>query len=119
MYGMEESRVLSPKALLPFSPRNTPRPKSTVIKRRNSVFSPYPDNIKSPMNVNEFEEEPNNYDSPTFDQVEIEFKDMLISFMSDLLLNNLDLIKNFMEFGNKILFRSDQLKQLMAILYLK
>jgi hypothetical protein len=58
------------------------------------------------------------YGSPDFSDVEQEFKDQLLSFTTDLLLSDLDLLKNVAERGNKILFRADQLKMLIAIAYL-
>jgi hypothetical protein len=59
--------------------------------------------------------EPVPYQSPTFDEVEKEFKDQLLSFTTDLLLTDLDLLKNIAERGNKILLHIEQLKQLIAI----
>ena len=58
------------------------------------------------------------YSSPTFDEVGNEFKDQLLSFTTDLLLKDFDLIKNIAERGNKVLYHLNQLKQLIAILYL-
>jgi hypothetical protein len=58
------------------------------------------------------------YMSPTFEEVHYEFKDTLLSIMEELLLNDVDLIKNVFERGKKILLHKDQLKQLIAILYL-
>ena len=58
------------------------------------------------------------YKSPDFSEVEKEFKDQLLSFTTDLLLCDVDLLKNISDFGNKVLFHERQLKQLIAILYL-
>jgi hypothetical protein len=122
-------KILSPRAVIPHS--NTPKPNPN--RRRSSVFSPYPKNISAPVSeilavdsMNrranpeelELEEDVENYKSPTFEQVEVEFKDCLISFTTDLLLNSSYLIKNIAKVSNKIVFKEEQLKQLIAILYL-
>jgi hypothetical protein len=61
---------------------------------------------------------PSSYTSPVFDDVEKEFKDQLLFFTTETLLRDLDLLKNIADRGNKILFHAQQLKQLIAILYL-
>jgi hypothetical protein len=61
---------------------------------------------------------PQPYNSPVFDDVEKEFKDQLLSFTTDLLLSDFDILKNIAERGNKILLHVSQLKKLIAILYL-
>jgi hypothetical protein len=61
---------------------------------------------------------PKTYNSPTFELIETEFKDTLLSFNTDILLNDLDLLKNISEKGIKIILHLTQLKQLIAILYL-
>jgi hypothetical protein len=60
----------------------------------------------------EYEEEieMREYKSPAFDDVEKEFKDQLLSFTTDLLLSDFDLLKNISERGNKVLFHVEQLK---------
>jgi hypothetical protein len=91
----------------------SPRPRSvslSSVKTKSRSISPYP-KIKN-------EDEIEKYDSPTFEEVEIEFKDNLLSFTIDLLLNDIDLIKNISERGNKIILKIEQLKILIAILYL-
>jgi hypothetical protein len=50
--------------------------------------------------------------------IETEFKDTLLSFTTYILLNDLDLIKNISEKGNKIILHLTQLKQIVVILYL-
>jgi hypothetical protein len=62
---------------------------------------------------------PPPYCSPSFQDTEAEFKDQLLCFTSDLLLNDVDMLKNVLERGNKVIFHVKQLKQLIAILYLK
>jgi hypothetical protein len=59
------------------------------------------------------------YDSPPFNDVQAEFKDQLLFFATEILLKDLDLLKNITERGNKILLHPKQLKQLIAILYLQ
>jgi hypothetical protein len=61
---------------------------------------------------------PKPYNSPAFPDIEQEFKDQLLSFTTDLLLKDFDLLKNIAERGTKILFHVKQLKMLIAILYL-
>ena len=61
---------------------------------------------------------PSPYNSPAFSDVEKEFKDQLLSFTTDLLLNDIDIIKNMSQIGDKILLHVEQLKKLIAILYL-
>jgi hypothetical protein len=61
---------------------------------------------------------PQPYSSPTFDDIEKEFKDQLLSFTTDLLLCDFDILKNIAERSNKILLHVTQLKKLIAILYL-
>jgi hypothetical protein len=56
--------------------------------------------------------------TPPFETVEREFKDQLLSFTTDLLLNSGDLIKNLSDYSKCVIFRQEQLKQLIAILYL-
>jgi hypothetical protein len=52
-----------------------------------------------------------------FDDVEKEFKDQLLSFTLDILLNDFNIMKNVAERGNRVLFHVHQLKWLIAILY--
>jgi hypothetical protein len=63
-------------------------------------------------------ENPDSYKSPAFDDVEKEFKDQLLSFTTDILLSDVDLMKSISERGNRVLFHVHQLKQLIATLYL-
>jgi hypothetical protein len=84
------------------------------MSRRSVVFSPLAQSYPERENI----VAPENYDSPNFEQVELEFKNQLLSFTLDLLLNNADLVKNIAEISNKVIFKVDQLKQLIAILYL-
>jgi hypothetical protein len=60
-----------------------------------------------------------DYESPLIDETEREFKDQILAFTTDLLLKDFDLLKNISERGSKILFHVDQLKMLIAILYLR
>jgi hypothetical protein len=64
-------------------------------------------------------EKPLPYKSPAFDDVEKEFKDQLLYFTTEILLRDVDLLKNIADRGSKVLFHVEQLKQLIAILYLK
>jgi hypothetical protein len=73
---------------------------------------------KITKNERNVEEPPPAYKSPAFDEIEKEFKDQLLSFTTDLLLKDFDLLKNIAERGNKIIFHATQLKQVIAILYL-
>jgi hypothetical protein len=61
---------------------------------------------------------PKPYDSPAFDDVESQFKDQLLSFTTDIILSDIDILKNIAERGNKMVFHVGQLKRLIAILYL-
>jgi hypothetical protein len=97
------------------------------MKRKASSVSPYPQNVKAPIEeksydisraIAEDEEEEKPYNSPTLEQVESLFKQQLLSFTTDILLNDLDSLKNISERGNKVLFHKDQLKMLIAILFL-
>jgi hypothetical protein len=54
--------------------------------------------------------------SPPYDSVVAEFKDALLTFNIDLLLNDIDLIKNIRERGDKVVYRKPQLQALIAIL---
>jgi hypothetical protein len=72
----------------------------------------------TPKHTTHTDQPPTEYTSPVFDDVEKEFKDQLLSFTTDTLLQDLDLLKNIADRGNKILFHAQQLKQLIAILYL-
>jgi hypothetical protein len=126
--------ILNPLAESFISPPMTPQP----MVRRNSVtsrsltprptsksYENSPERLKSKVPILKEEEDevmmvesPESYNSPTFETVENEFKNQLLSFTTDLLLSNIDLIKNLTEFGNKVIFHVQQLKQLIAILYL-
>jgi hypothetical protein len=53
-----------------------------------------------------------------FDDVEKDFKDQLLSFTTELLLSDFDVLKNIAERGNKILLHKSQLQKVIAILYL-
>jgi hypothetical protein len=55
---------------------------------------------------------------PCFHDVEKEFKNQLLGFTTDILLSDMDLLKNVSEKGNRVLFHVNQLKRLIAILYL-
>jgi hypothetical protein len=83
-------------------------------RRRSTSISPYP--LTKEISNDQIKPEP--YSSPTYELVETEFKNQLLSFTLDLLLNDLDLIKNIAERNNKVIFKIEQLKQLIAILYL-
>jgi hypothetical protein len=61
--------------------------------RRGSVRSP--ECVRAPTNI---ENHPDNYNSPTFDEVALEFKNQQLS--------------------DKVIFKVNQLKQLITILYL-
>jgi hypothetical protein len=89
----------------PPSPVNEPHIKSPLAQTSNS---PIAEQTKS------LEEEK----TPPFETVEREFKDQLLSFTTDLLLNSGDLIKNLSDFSKCVIFRQEQLRQLIAILYL-
>jgi hypothetical protein len=54
--------------------------------------------------------------SPPYDSVVAEFKDALLTFNIDLLLNDIDLIKNIRERGDRVVYRKEQLQALIAIL---
>jgi hypothetical protein len=130
--------------IIPSPPTNS-RP-CTPKKQSTKARSASPGSLKNPLarratTVNNKEEEPeivfeewdddstsdevpkqsapDPYKSPTFEDTEVEFKDQLISFTCDLLLHDVDLLKNIVERGNKVIFHARQLKQLIAILYLK
>ena len=113
------------------SPINSPRPRS---------LSPPPQTNRSPLSrpssppkskIEKVKESvkrdasagsltsASGYKTPAFDEVEREFKDQLLSFTTDLLLHDIDLVKNIVERGNKVLYHKQQLKQLISILYLK
>jgi hypothetical protein len=83
-------------------------PISSSPLRKSAVKASEPDCVPPP-----------SYASPAFPEIEKEFKDQLLSFTMDLLLSDFDLLKNVSERGNKVLFHAEQLKQLIAILYLK
>ncbi|GHU22470.1 hypothetical protein FACS189472_15350 [Alphaproteobacteria bacterium] len=76
--------------------------------------------VLSPKSIRrDFTEEiPEVYQSPVFEDVEKEFKDQLLSFTTELLLSDFDVLKNITERGSKILLHKSQLKKLIAILYL-
>jgi hypothetical protein len=103
------------------SSKSSPRPKTRS-------FNKSPERLKRPSQVlkdydadedieTEFEP-PEPYNSPAFEDVETDFKNQIISHMMELLLNDVDLLKNISERGNKVIFHVEQLKQLIAILYL-
>jgi hypothetical protein len=97
----------------------TPKPIDEDLQSnfdKKTSISPYPENVKNPLSRELDQPEP--YSSPTYQLVEVEFKNQLLSFTLDLLLNDLDLIKNIAERNNKVIFKIEQLKQLIAILYL-
>jgi hypothetical protein len=89
------------------------QPSDSPFIRRGSVRSP--ECVRAPTNI---ENHPDNCNRPAFDEVDLEFKNQLLSFTLDLLLNNSDLVKNLAEISNKVIFKVNQLKQLIAILYL-
>jgi hypothetical protein len=92
----------------PVTPRlSRKNTKSTVFSENEEDISERDREIPKPA-----------YGSPSFDDVEQEFKDQLLSFATDVLLNDVDLLKNITERGNKILLHITQLKKLIAILYL-
>ncbi|GHU20176.1 hypothetical protein FACS189472_11080 [Alphaproteobacteria bacterium] len=126
-YGI--SPPVSPRAL-------TPKPQSPQkMKRANSISSRkspirkdldiIPERLKRDIKVeDEYEEEmdeiemPIPYKSPDFSEIQNLFKDQLTKFLTDILLNDFDSLKSVSERSNKVLFHLEQLKQLIAILYL-
>jgi hypothetical protein len=101
----------------PSSPK-TPR----LLRRKsicNSPHDPFVEEVPLTITPAPAMKEPETYGSPSFTEIETEFKNQLLSFTTDLLLSDLDMIKNISERGNKVIFYPLQLKQLIAILYLK
>jgi hypothetical protein len=98
--------VISPLARKCGSEPNTPD-----MSRRNSVW----EDEEEPQRGREL---PEPYQSPVLDDVEKEFKDQLLSFTMDLLLNDFGVMKNVAEMGTRVLFHIRQLKQLIAIQFL-
>jgi hypothetical protein len=84
------------------------------MQRRSVVFSPLAQSYPERENI----VAPENYDSPNFEQVELEFKNQLLSFTLGLLLNNADLVKSIAKISNMVIFKVDKLKLLIAVLYL-
>jgi hypothetical protein len=119
--------IINPLSVLgePYSAPVSPRPCSAYPSAGSEPQSPVsvrnePTLVRKPTARawGAEEEGPKAYQSPAFPDIEQEFKDQLLSFTTDLLLRDFDLLKNIAERGNKILFHLDQLKMLIAILYL-
>jgi hypothetical protein len=103
----EERSPSAPPALLR---KNTSSMKKPIAKR---AFEKDNISLKSTNS-----DKPPLYKSPAFNDIEKEFKDQLLFFTTEILLKDIDLVKNIADTGNKVLFHVEQLKQLIAILYL-
>jgi hypothetical protein len=57
-------------------------------------------------------------ETPSFDEDETEFKDHLLSFTTDMLFNDVGLIRNIVQRRSKAIYYIDQLRKLIANLYL-
>jgi hypothetical protein len=95
-----------PEPLVPLT--ETPRPRSLSVQPESEKERP-PTRAPTPVI-------PNLEDTPPYDSIVSEFKDALISFNSDLLTNDFDLIRNIRERGDKVVYRKQQLQVLIAIL---
>jgi hypothetical protein len=129
-------RILTPKAIKDVEPTNNNLSSPRKLKRKNSATSSrkspikkeldfFPERLKREIKEKVYDDEdeeefeiPEPYKSPDFSETEKEFKDQLLSFTTDLLINDFDLLKNLCERGNKIILHQQQLKQLIAILFL-
>jgi hypothetical protein len=87
---------------------STPAPIYTPIEENNN----YSTRSRSPSTLSIWQRResiaPKTYNSPTFEWIETEFKDTLLSFTTDILLEDLDIIKNISEKVNKIILNIAQ-----------
>jgi hypothetical protein len=107
--GCDTTRSLDievPEPLIPLT--ETPRPRSLFVQPDLEKDRP-PTRTNTPVI-------PNLEDTPPYDSIVSELKDTLISFNSDLLTNDFDLIRNIRERGDKVVYRKQQLQVLIAIL---
>jgi hypothetical protein len=108
-----KSPMKTPKATYNTSPMNTPKlNRKSTLTSITSAISPFPSAGEEDVIKNK------EYKSPDFSDIETDFKNQLLSFTTDLLLCDFDLIRNIVERSNKVIFHTEQLKMLIAILYL-